>query len=96
MIVVGMLAAASLGLMALRGITMLLVPQSRDLFLVPLVVAIPLALAFGMAVTYAVGRGLGLYGMRTLGDYETRQRTRREVIGDADGRPATPETTIEY
>lgn len=82
--------------MALRGVTLLLAPGSRDPFFFPLPVAIPLALAFGMAVTYGLGRILGLYGLRALRDYEIRRRERREVLVRPEDRPAIPESTIEY
>lgn len=96
MLVLGLLAAAFLGLMALRGIAMLFVPASPDPFLFPLQIAIPVALAFGMAVTYILGQLLGLFGMRTLRDYEARRRISREVLRIAEERAAVPEATIEY
>ena len=96
MVVMGLLAAAFLGLMALRGIAMLLAPDSSAPFLVPLPVAIPLAMAFGMAMTYALGRFLGLYGLHTLRDYESRRRIRREIASRPEDRAAVPEATIEY
>lgn len=95
LVVLGLLAAAVLGLMALRGAALLFAPASGDPFLFPLVIAIPLALAFGLAVTYVLGRTLGFYGLRTLGDYESRRRARRPVAARKD-RPAIPESTIEY
>lgn len=96
MLVLGLLASVSLGLMALRGITLLFAPGDRDLFFFPLAVSIPLALAFGMVTTYALGRLLGLYGLGTLRDYESRRRASREVLERPDDRAAVPEATIEY
>ena len=96
MLVLGLLASVSLGLMALRGITLLFAPGSRDPFLFPLQVSLPLALAFGMAMTYAIGRLLGLYGLATLRDYGSRRRASREVLERPDDRAAVPEATIEY
>jgi len=90
------MAAAFLGLMALRGIAMLFVPASSDLFLFPLRIAIPLALVFGMVVTYVLGQLLGLFGMHTLRDYEARRRISREVLRVAEERAVVPEATIEY
>ncbi len=95
MVVLGLLAATFLGMMALRGATVVFVPASQEPFLFPLVIAIPLALAFGLAVTYLVGRILGFYGLRTLSAYESRRRVRRAVVTRAD-RAAVPESTIEY
>lgn len=95
MVILGLLAATLLGLMALRGVTMLFAPASQEPFLLPLIAAVPLALAFGMAVSYAAGRILGLYGLRTLRDYESRRRMRRTIVARAD-RAAVPESTIEY
>lgn len=94
-VVLGLLAAAFLGLMALRGATILFAPASQEPFLLPLFAAIPLALAFGMAVSYVTGRILGLYGLHTLRDYESRRRMRRAVVARPD-RAAVPESTIEY
>ena len=96
MIVLGLLAAAGLGLMALRGLTLLLAPESENPFYFPLQISIPLALGFGLVVTYWLGRYMGLYGLRTLRDYETRRRVREEVLGPTDERPPVPEATIEY
>lgn len=95
MVVLGLLAATFLGMMALRGATVVFVPASQEPFLFPLVIAVPLALASGLAVTYVVGRILGLYGLHTLRDYESRRRVRRTVVTRAD-RAAVPESTIEY
>ena len=97
MVVMGLLASAALGLMALRGITMLFVPSSPDPFLFPLPVSIPLALAFGLAVTYVLGRFMGFYGLSVLRDYESRRRrVRREALAGPEDRPVVPESPIEY
>ena len=96
MIVMGLLAAAALGLMALRGITLLVDPASPDPFFFPLYVSLPLALAFGMITTYILGRYMGLYGLRTLHDYESRRRASREVVVRDPDRAAVPESEIEY
>ncbi len=96
MVVMGLLASVGLGLMALRGITLLFTPESPDPFFFPFVVSIPLALAFGIAVTYGIGRSMGLLGLRAIYDYESRRRTRREVLTGPEDRPAVPEATIEY
>jgi len=95
-IVLGLLAAAFMGLMVLRGIVLLFVPASPDPFLFPLQVAVPLALTFGMVLTYILGSLLGLFGMRSLRDYEQRRRERRSILLPSDERPAVPEATIEY
>jgi len=96
MIVMGLLASAALGLMALRGLTMLVAPESENPFYFPLQVSIPIALGFGLITTYWLGRYLGLYGTRTLRDYDARRRVREEVLGPVDERPTVPEATIEY
>lgn len=96
MIVLGLLASAALGLMALRGLTIVLAPESENPFYFPLQISIPIALGFGLVVTYWLGRYMGLYGLRTLRDYETRRRVRRDVLGTDDDRPPVPEATIEY
>ena len=97
MIVLGLMASVALGLMALRGVTLLFAPESSDPFFFPLLVSIPLAFGFGMIATYGLGRYMGLYGMRTLRDYESRGRLRRDVLKvPAEDRAAVPEATIEY
>lgn len=96
MVVVGLLAAAFLGLMALRGITMLFMPASADPFLFPLQFSIPLALVFGLVVTYFTGAWLGLFGTHVLHNYDWLRRKRGEVVKRPDDRPAVPETTIKY
>jgi hypothetical protein len=96
MIILGLLASTGLGLMALRGVTMLLAPEDAPPFWLPIEFLIPVALAFGLTMTYGLGRFLGLFGMRTLRDYESRRRIREEVLERPDGRAAVPEATIEY
>jgi hypothetical protein len=49
-----------------------------------------------MAVTYAIGRSLGLYGLRTLGNYESQRRAKQEVLRRDLERPPVPEPEIEY
>lgn len=95
MIVMGLLAAAALGLMALRGITLLVDPASSDPFFFPLYVSLPLALAFGMITTYILGRYMGLYGLGTLRDYEARRGASRGVVVRDVDRAAVPESEIE-
>ena len=95
-LLLGLIASVSLGLMGLRGITLLFASGSRDLFFFPLVVSIPLALTFGMIMTYAIGRLLGFYGLSTLGDYESRRYASREVLERPEDRVAVPEAIIEY
>ncbi len=92
----GLLAAAALGLMVLRGITILVDPASSNDFFFPLYFAIPLALTFGMVVTYILGHYMGLYGLSTLRDYEARRRASREVVVRDVDRAAVPESEIEY
>ena len=96
MVVLGLLASAGLGLMVLRGLTLLLAPESSDPFYFPAQIAIPLALGFGLIATYVLGRLMGFYGSRTLRDYEARRRIRREAIERPDDRAEVPEATIEY
>ncbi|TAJ16739.1 MAG: hypothetical protein EPO65_12730 [Dehalococcoidia bacterium] len=96
MTLLGLLAAAALGLMALRGITLLIDPASSDPFFFPLYISVPLALTFGLITTYILGRYMGLYGLRTLHDYESRRRASREVIVRDTDRAAVPESDIEY
>lgn len=96
MTLLGLLAATFLGLMALRGLAILFDPASPRPFLLPLPVALTVALAFGLAVTYVLGRSLGLYGLRTLRDYESGRRARQEVRTRDAERPSVPEPEIEY
>lgn len=97
MIVLGLKASAALGLMALCGVTLLFAPESSNPFFFPLMVSILLAFGFGMIATYGFGRYMGLYGMRTLRDYESRRRLCRDVLKVTDeGRAAVPEAMIEY
>lgn len=96
MILMGLIASAALGLMVLRGITLLVNPASSDIFFFPLPVSIPLALGFGLLSTYVLGRYMGLFGMRTLRDYESRRRVSREVFARDVDRAAVPESDIEY
>ncbi len=96
MIILGLLASTGLGLMALRGVTILFAPDDASTFWLPIQFLIPTALGFGLAMTYGLGRFLGLFGMRTLRDYESRRRVRDEVLGRPEDRAAVPEATIEY
>jgi len=96
MTLLGLIAATFMGMMALRGLTMLVDPASSRPFLLPLPLALTASLAFGMAVTYAIGRSLGLYGLRTLGNYESQRRAKQEVLRRDLERPPVPEPEIEY
>lgn len=96
MVVLGLLASAGLGLMVLRGLTLLLAPESADPFYFPAQIAIPLALGFGLITTYVLGRVMGLYGSRTLRDYENRRRIQQDVVERPQDRVEVPEATIEY
>jgi hypothetical protein len=95
-IVLGLLASTGLGLMALRGVTLLLTPESAEPFYFPLQISLPIALAGGMAVTYGLGRAMGFFGSRALRDYNARQRVREEVLERPGERVDIPEATIEY
>ncbi len=96
MIVLGLLASTGLGLMARRGVTLLLAPESADPFYFPLQISLPLALACGLAVTYGLGRAMGFFGSRALRDYNARQRVHEEVLERPGDRVDVPEATIEY
>lgn len=82
--------------MALRGVTMLFAPADAPTFWLPTQALIPVALGLGLLITYGFGRLLGLFGMRTLLDYESRPRVREQVQGRTEERAAVPEATIEY
>lgn len=77
MIVFGYGAMILMGLLPLMGLAHMLDVADEQRFLLPLPWAVAVSFVFGFALSYLLGRSLGLIEVGQIGTYEVRRNTVR-------------------